>query len=360
MQTLGECLDKGQRNRFDELRLAAALLVIVSHCWPLFGRSDEPFKVLTGHVGGGEIAVAVFFTVSGFLIYRSAERSTSWVRFVRARLLRIIPGAAVCALFCMLVVGLTMTTWRWVDYLSHVRTWLFLKNAVPFAVAYKLPGVFEGNLYPTVVNGALWTLPIELRLYVICGLAFFLVPKGALQRFLPPALALVGLAMSGLVLPHYNVFKGEAFWLAHFGYFYFCGAAFYVWRDQLPINTWAIIGLAGLTLLSLKTAAFPWVFAMSLPYAVMWGAFAGLNQTSAAGRAQLPDLSYGLYIYGFPVQQVVSHEFGRTQPFAVCMMLSIAGASVLAALSWHFVEKPCLRLKDRGDDQTAATVPARL
>lgn len=342
MRTIGQgVLDGHNANRFDHVRLVAAAMVIVSHCWPIFAGGKEPIKTLTGHVTLGELAVAVFFVVSGFLVYRSAETSRNWMRFAQARVLRIVPGVLVCTLFCILVVGLGTTRLGTFDYLASLQTWTFLKNAFPIAIAYNLPGVFEENIYPKAVNGSLWTLPVEIRLYVVCALAYYFVPS----RYATPVLAIIGLVAATLILPSLGGARNSTYWIAHYGYYFFAGSALYVWRHHVPLSGIAAAVLVALTVATLQTPLYPFADALMLPYLVMWIVFP--DPRSSGSLLRVPDISYGLYIYGFPVQQTVSHLFARTLPFWTLMALSLAGATVLAVLSWYLVEKPCLKLKDR-------------
>lgn len=344
MRTLGQCRLDGHANRFDHVRLAAAALVIISHCWPLFGGGKEPVRVLTGHVTAGEIAVAIFFVVSGFLVYRSAETSDSWMRFALARFLRIVPGVTVCALFCILVVGLGATRLGAFEYLTSLQTWAFMKNAFPIAIAYNLPGVFESNVYPKAVNGSLWTLPVEIRLYVVCGLTYYILRS----RYTAPVLAVAGLLAATWILPTYGSgARNSTYWIAHYGYYFFAGSALYVWRDRIPLHGIIVAVLTALTISTLQTPFYPFAEAVMLPYTVMWLVFPDLGGRQGGALMRIPDISYGLYIYGFPVQQTVSHLYGQTLPFFACMLLSLAAATVLAVLSWYLVEKPCLKLKNR-------------
>lgn len=342
MRTIDQGVLEGHHaNRFDHVRLVAATMVIVSHCWPIFAGGKDPIRTLTGHVTLGELAVAVFFVVSGFLVYRSAETSRSWMRFALARFLRIVPGVLVCTLFCILVVGLTATRLGTLEYLSSLQTWAFLKNAFPIAIAYNLPGVFEDNIYPKAVNGSLWTLPVEIRLYVVCALACYFVPS----RYTTPILAIIGLLAATWILPSLGGTRNSTYWITHYGYYFFAGSALYVWRRHVPLNGIVAAVLVALTLATLQTPLYPFADALMLPYVVMWIVFP--DPRSSGTLLRLPDISYGLYIYGFPVQQTVSHHFAHTLPFWTLMALSLAGTTLLAVLSWYLVEKPCLKLKDR-------------
>lgn len=338
MPTLAQSFSAANANRFNQIRLAAATIVIISHSWPLFGRPDEPFKWLNGHESGGEAAVTVFFVVSGFLIYCSAERSKDWISFAFARMRRIIPGAAVCALFCMFVVGPAFTRLPMSEYFTNVHTWLFLKNVFPFQVAYKLPGVFENNFYPKAVNGSLWTLPLEIFLYVACGLTCFLLPN----KLLPPILAATCFALSYWIFPAAGN-NGFFFWLSYLGCYFFSGVTMYVWRDRITLRGSVVLVLGAIYIASFRTPYFSPAQALFIPYAVMWLAFTGLDQQDDPKPNSFPDISYGLYIYAFPVQQSLAAAFGHSLGFVPLVILSLAITISLATLSFFYVERPFLQ-----------------
>ncbi len=155
-----------RENNFDFLRFFAAALVLFAHCYPLVGRKmDEPLTVLTGYEKGGGIAVGIFFVISGYLITASYLNSRSPVSFLTKRALRILPALTVAVLLSAFVIGPMVTSWRLDNYLTSAKTWEYLKNIL-LITEYELPGVFNQNVYPDVVNGSLWTLPLEVMMYM--------------------------------------------------------------------------------------------------------------------------------------------------------------------------------------------------
>lgn len=329
-----------RRNRFDELRVFAAALVIFSHSWPIFGAQDqEPFVQMTGHMTGGQLAVAVFFIISGFLIYRSATYSQP-LRFLVARTLRIVPGATACALVTVLVLGPLATTLEVVDYFSRGQTWSYLKTAVPFSLQSGLPGVFEKLPYPNAVNGSLWTLPIELRLYIVCAILVYVLRH---RMFLFALLLILG----ALFLFRAEILAtagGRSYWLVIFGWYFFAGSVLYELRNYVPINWIAAAIATGAIVATAGSDLFPYAIAIGLPYLVIWIAFAG---TIERRSPELPDISYGLYIYGFPVQQLTALVLLDTLPFYGLMIVSLLVAGLAGTVSWYAIEKPTLDLKSR-------------
>ena len=153
-------------NNFDVLRLVAATLVLVSHCFPLTGH-EEPFGALTG-VTLGEVGVVMFFAMSGFLIAKSWTDEPDPGRYFRKRALRLLPALVVAVAFTTLVLGPLFTSLPLSDYLTDAETWWYLIRAsLLVTIAGELPGVYDDNVFPDAVNGSLWTLPLEAGCYVM-------------------------------------------------------------------------------------------------------------------------------------------------------------------------------------------------
>lgn len=306
-------------NSFDWLRLLAAGMVIFHHLYALSGRA--PPMVFAADYGA--LGVGVFFVVSGYLVCGSLRRSASLGDYLKKRLLRIGPGLVVSLLVTALVLGPFVTTLSLRDYFASPQVWLYVvRNALLYPVDYALPGVFAANPFPGVVNGSLWTLRLEFSGYL--GLAV-LAALGLLRPAVVTGLAT--LAAAAFVVLHL-AWPAQAGWLrladlaALNGYLFLAGA----WLDLRgkPLAWWApAIGL-------LLLATPLWM--LGLPAVVL-----AVARTPAP---RLPaDLSYGLYIYAFPLQQILAAHGALT------LWASLAATAPFAAASWFLVEKPALRLK---------------
>ncbi|WP_164008101.1 acyltransferase family protein [Pyxidicoccus trucidator] len=335
--TLQACLDS-RRNNLDFLRFAAASGVILSHAFPLGeGRGTvEPLDLFSrGQLSLGRLCVAVFLVISGVLITRSWERTPDLARFTWARVLRIFPGLAVMLLLTTLVLGPAFTTLPLRDYLLSADTHLYwLRNLTLVNPQWELPGVFESSAYSKAVNGSLWTLKYEVGFYLLTlglGLA------GLLRKSMV-AVGWVGAAVAPFVTGRLG------FWPELYLYFG-GGVALYLWRDKVRMSPWlalaCTVGWLALTWLGygrIGTGLFG-------SYVVLYLAFLPAGPLAHFGRRG--DLSYGVYVYAFPVQQAVTALLGGRTEWWVNAAVSFPVVVALAALSWHGVEKPALTLKDR-------------
>ncbi|QTN29824.1 acyltransferase [Rhodoferax sp. AJA081-3] len=334
-------------NRFDILRLFAAWLVLFSHCYPLGGRGgNEPLASALGIDTLGGVGVAIFFVLSGYLVTLSLERSPSLFEFARRRALRIYPALVVICLLCVLVLGPLMTTWPLAAYWWHTVTWTYLQTASAWVIHYPLPGVFYANPQPISVNGALWSLPYEITCYGVLALASLL--PGPLRIKVPllgaALLALLLLRPVGPQLGVFDLFLGMDYYHGKLGLLFALGAVFACWRTHIRPLLWP--------------ALFLLVFAVFLPKSSSWQLLAYLLGVGTLTLwlalyahwlprvpARVGDWSYGAYLYGFPVQQVLAHYKLHEASFTAYVLASTVVTFALAGLSWHLVEKQALRWK---------------
>lgn len=340
----------GRDNNFNLIRFIAAFLVLFSHSFALaLGHGDgEPLRAMVG-MTFGDAAVDVFFITSGFLITSSYFARNNLRAFVRARVLRIYPALIVAVIFCVFIVGATLTTRGVADYFLDPQTReFFVKNiTLFFGVEYKLPGVFSDTPYKNAVNGSLWTLPYEVKMYAILTILLVAVAHVGKRvtwvTFRNVILVVSVLAIGLHLFRHFNDARPGNF-VRLFSMF-FVGAAFHAWRDKVRLSTgWAAAGMALLLVLLFQKDAFFVVYCLALPFLVFYAAYVPSGRIRAFNR--LGDYSYGLYIYAFPVQQSVAHLVpGIGVPAMLALSFSVT--LFLAVLSWHLIEENALRLKER-------------
>lgn len=328
-------------NNFDFLRLFAALMVVIGHSFWLSGNGAlEPVKVFTGFWDIADIAVHVFFVMSGFLIAGSWANTRSLLSFAGKRALRIFPALIVAVLFTTFVIGLLATKLPAGDYLSHASTWNYLTN-ISLHTEFRLPGVFAENAFPNTVNGSLWTLPFEVLMYLsLMGLG--LIPlRGATIR-VPVLLAALSFFAVHVVTVETTEFARMAS-LARLGTFFYAGAALYFFYDRLRWHWLIAVVLIVFQLALAQSQAWPVVHALTLPYLVIYVAHLRIPAIANVGKAG--DFSYGLYIFSFPLQQLMVQWGGQSLSLGEFMAASLITSGVFAALSWYLVEEPAMRLK---------------
>ncbi|MEO8396984.1 MAG: acyltransferase [Chloroflexota bacterium] len=351
----GGYLLERDRNSFDFVRFAAALTIIFGHSFP-----QDPLVTLSnGQYNLGRCAVAIFFMTSGFLITMSIERSQNWVVYVKARFLRIYPALIVVVLLSIFVLGPLMTTLTLGAYFSSPTTYGYARVLLLYKTEYPLPGVFGSNArFPRLINGSLWTLFYEAVLYA------FVLGLWAV-RLLRKRLVLVGfiiLLFFRLIMidmyPYFvirsrlfhslyvisnsvNISTGTELLL-----YFMAGMLFYLYRDKISLRRrYFLLSIPFLLIvLVLQVGLFK-------PWCAVWGAY-DLFYLVSSQRSPFKrfgkhgDFSYGIYIYAFPIQQSLVHLFGDTLPQMVNFALTTVITLPFAILSWHFVEKPALKLKN--------------
>lgn len=343
--TIGQAWATG-RNNFNLMRLVAAWMVIYGHASAVTGVPfTDAFAWMTGMRGAGAVAVDLFFVASGFLIAASLERND--VRgYLVSRGLRILPALVACVALTAFVLGPLLTAAA--DYWRQGQTWgYFFVNASLLLSRFHLPGVFDTHPQ-AVVNGSLWTLPNEARLYVLLLVAWLLglvTPRRYTPLWALALLAGYALACRAWPLPDHVQKIGEC------TAFFTTGTLLWVNRDRVRLSGWVVLALL-LAFAALRGGTWA-----HLPY------FGLLTYGTlyVALRWKLPlirhtDLSYGIYLYGWPAQQLAwLLPAGKT--IAGNILIASGLAVAMALLSWFLIERPALRLKKRWVARAPAISP---
>ena len=344
--TLGDklALSKGRPTGFDYMRISLSVCVICLHSvlttrgWA----ADTAFwhSPLRGLF---RMILPMFFALSGFLVAGSLLRTSTLIQFLGLRALRIYPALVVEVFLSALVLGPILTTVPLGQYFSSHQFGIYLLNATGH-IHYLLPGVFRTNPYPGIVNAQLWTVPYELMSYLTLGaLAVFGIKK---RSWLAPAatVALMGLFLAVSVLKHkagthdFGTTPGPILIIC-----FLAGLSVFLYKDRLPWSH-ALIVASGIA--SVALAGFvPCGIYVAAPFAAYFTVSLGLYNPAKPPVLRRADYSYGIYVYGFVIQQTLAATCPWSNVWWINIALSVPLAAAFAALSWHWVEEPALKLR---------------
>ncbi len=326
-----------ENNNYDFLRLLAAVTVIIGHSYAIVGKEGwmDPIQKLIHFNFSGGVAVIVFFFFSGLFVTTSIQKNPSLLRFAMHRCFRIFPALIVALLITAYVIGSLFTTLSIKQYLSNPETISYVyRNTLLHSIQWRLPGVFEKSSYG--INGSIWSLPLELHLYV---LIFLLAALQLLKNRWAAVSSLVAVMVFSLM--NKNIFcyftqDGSAQYVFAF---FLIGAICSYFRQWIVINLGGVLLFSLLLLLAWNTSFKIGIFYLWLNYLLLF-----IFQLKQLQKINLGgDYSYGVYIYGFPVQQVMNSLLPGHTPL-LNLILSIPCALLLGVASWHWIEKPTIRL----------------
>ncbi len=341
-------LAQGKNNNFNIIRIVCALTVLFTHSFALaIGSSAaEPFRETLG-MTLGLIAVDVFFITSGFLVTASLLVRKSVVEYVWARMLRVYPALFVMLILSVFLVGSYFTVLPLDQYLTAHKTYnYFVKCFVLFSgVKFNLPGVFLDNPYQNAVNGSLWTMPYEVKMYVFLAVVWLLSSMLRERREKIFGYFIVCYALCSAVyvlMGHFLSF--DVGYFTKLSFMFFTGASFYVLKEHIYLSSRLFCLLLVVLFLLLQDAfMFYIVYVVSVSYVLFYLAYKPsgfIRKYNGIG-----DYSYGVYIYAFPVQQSIVALFPGITVTSLILLSSIV-TIILAVLSWNLLEKRAVSLKE--------------
>jgi peptidoglycan/LPS O-acetylase OafA/YrhL len=319
-----------RQNNFDLLRLIAAIAVLFSHSFPMVGETEPTIAGTTL----GTTAVWVFFAISGYLIVGSWDHTRNVVAFLIKRALRIVPAYLVMLVIAALIIGPLESVFTFSQYFhSGTPTHFILVNLT-------FPPMVDQSLYGVVapaINGSIWTIPFEVRCYVLVAaiglLGLLRNPKIAVPVFI------AGIVLTGIIN------QPGPFDTSMFFRMFAVGGLLWTLRDHIPFR-WSIAAVVCVVwFLPLSASLHPWAQTLAIPYTVV--VVATRTPASLRRLTQYGDFSYGLYVWGWVVQRTLLQIFpGITgaEMFAIALPTSYA----LGVVSWFSVERWFIRLKPSG------------
>lgn len=331
-----------ERNNFTALRLLAASAVIVSHAgMQVTGVGEDQALARTLVLSLGAHAVDLFFMLSGLTLAHSLAVRPDLRRFATRRALRIFPGLVACALAVAFLVGPAVTTRDVVGYLLSPGPYLYVLKTVSLATGdARLPGVFENLPDAGRMNLSVWTLKYEAAVYVGLAALFLLgrLKRGAAGPLLAALLA--GLVAASFLAPRSEAEITPAFHAVRLATCFYAGVGLYALRDQVRLDP-----VTGLAVLALFFGSIGTPMERVASYALTAGLIVGLGAVPL-GRARevlnRDDISYGTYLWGWPVSQLLLTALSGLGPVGLAA-LTLPFAWGLGLLSWRLVERPAMR-----------------
>ncbi len=325
---------KKENNNLDLFRIIAALLVIVGHSYVLFpavGETDQ-IRLFTGFTYSGALAVKLFFFISGLVVTNSILKSNSIKHFVISRVFRIFPALLLVLLFSVFVIGPWLSNLSAAQYFNNSATYNYLFDNLRLKTVYERPGVFNTNTYPNAVNGSLWTLPEEVGCYIFL-LAVYAI--GILKnKWVATVLFLLFIVEMFMPQRFITFWKSDNPEIALLPFSFCAGAVVALQQDVLHFNYKQKLGFILLTYLTWGTRLAEPMFCLT-----SFSLIVNLSFTELIKKIKIKhDISYGIYLWGFLVQQTVQH-FIVGQTVYLKMAISGAVAIIVAYVSWILVEK---------------------
>jgi peptidoglycan/LPS O-acetylase OafA/YrhL len=348
--SIGESDLNRSSNNFDFIRLLASLFVLIGHSAPILSNKVigwDPCDKLVG-IPIHFLGVLIFFTLSGFLVTHSWYSKRNLFDFFTARVLRIFPALIVVVLLSVFVLGICITKDTIPDYLSAKTTLKYLENITLYRIYYDLPGVFETNPIGSGVNGSLWTLPHEFTCYLflmIMGSLMLLKNKWIYLLFLVLLTIfylLFETRIDATILPILEIDLESFFTL--FLYF-ISGSVYYHFRKKISFRVGGLV-LCGALEILIRLNYLPRLMnVFVLPYFIFFLAFSKTIKLYQTGK--YGDFSYGMYLYAYPIQQIIVYLLPAKLNLWAMIIFSILLTAPFAVLSWKFIESPALKLRQR-------------
>lgn len=328
-------------NNLDAVRLLAALAVIVGHSFTLTGVATAP-RILGIPIHS--LGLYTFFAISGYLIAKSWNRDPRLLVYLASRSLRIFPALVVLVFITVFLIGPVTSVLGLSDYFRGEMVWRYVLN-IALLAQYDLPGVFDSGHRTSAVNGVLWTLGLEFACYLVVAIVGVALSRGRGRGRGYGYLAFGVIALTFALAPAGGA---GSEWMSPAGttwVFFAVGALLSLaagnWFSVNLLAGVVVVWVAAVALWPSSALVFAW---LALPYTVLVLGLMATPGIRSAGR--FGDFSYGLYLWGFLVQQLVIEWFDAL-PWVWNTTVVIIVTGAIACTSWHVVEKRALTLKAR-------------
>jgi peptidoglycan/LPS O-acetylase OafA/YrhL len=330
---LQNILKKGNNN-LDFFRLIAACMVIFGHAYALLpGNGIDPIGKLLRFDYSGSLAVKIFFFISGMLVTSSLIEKQNISKYISSRLLRIWPGLIVVLVITAFILGPLFSTLATSDYFSNPETYKYFFNTIIMQYQVTLPGVFTNHAI-VAMNGSLWTIPLEVFAYILLGSIFVM---GAMLKKTRPIILIASLfiiinQLFGSPILFSSVKNNLE--IAMLGPCFAIGAIFAVFKEKIDMNPIAAVMLWIGYFIFRRVEFNYYFFYLAMFYTILF-----ISSLKITKKLKLPfDPSYGIYLWGWPVQQIMIYYFSK-YGIIFNQISSIIIAITIGCLSWILIEK---------------------
>jgi len=345
----GKPIRSGNDNIFNLLRLILALMVIITHSYFVLGYEEEDglYLLSNGQIKFSVLAVNSFLVLSGYLITISFIKSNGVIQYLSKRILRIVPAYWAVVFGSVLILCLFVS--KDPELLLKYDTWRYILNNLFFRIHYSIDGVLNGR----VINGSLWTIPYEFFLYLL------IIPLLAFVRLRLILVAMVFLLFYSLKISYQFIEQTEfslpLIWLSskeifRLGTYFLAGSLLSFINFKSSFLRFILLSLSlGGMVLSILSEVYNITDGIFLPLFII---SLGLTPSILLSRlTSKGDFSYGIYLWAFPVQQVLAFYVSFTDPlYLTCATVPVV--ILIASVSWRYIEEPCLKLKYKQDITT--------
>ena len=331
-----------ENNNFDLIRLIAAWLVIYGHANamipPVYHRADA-IAVFLRFDYSGALAVKVFFFLSGLVVTNSLLEKKNILQFVVARFFRIWPAFLLVLFFTSFFIGGYFTTLTLEQYFSHPDVYGYIYRNAMMDIVFELPGVFQNSssINNRSINGSIWSLPYELGAYILL-LSFFIL---GLQNYKKLSILVAFIFLLDVILENKVVFSWRSLNASvdDLAPFFAFGALLALFKDRVVIDFKIVFALFLIYFIFRNSLYVKYIFYIFLLFCFLYI----FSRKFSLNLKINSDISYGVYIWGWPIQQVLAHTFPNLS-FFQHVSVAIFLASVAGVFSWFLIEKPGMKI----------------
>lgn len=330
-------------NNYDVVRLIAACLVIYGHANAMIPSHLEGVDVVSVLIEkfdySGAFAVKIFFFLSGLVVTNSLMEKGNVTQFVVARVFRIWPALLFVLFFSVFVLGAFFTTLDLVVYFSNPETRNYIFSNSLMKIVFELPGVFQedlsGPLNHRAINGSLWSLPYEVGAYLGLVALFML----GVNRYKKLSILVLVLLLLDVFLEKRFLFPGRLLnpTVDDLAPFFGFGALLALLKDKIVVDIKIVFSLGIILFLFQNSLYSRYIFYLFVFISIIYF----FSREWIVKLKLKSDISYGVYIWGWPVQQVLAHQFPNLS-FGMHIILATLISCAAGAFSWFFIEKPSI------------------